>query len=345
MSKLGELLQETRLKHGITFEKVTQQTRLSEDIVRQLEDGGFSTLPSYNHAKNFVRNYAEYLGLNLEEVAAMLEEECTKGTFVREPVVQIQTAEEPVEEPKQSSGIVMKYIVPAVIVIAILFAGIKIISSFKHKKEEVSQEMVQPQAQAQQEQEDTEFNTVDQKTVQDTINAVNSQEQSDQTAAHGTTPGQPADGTATPNDAAIPGGTKTMVDAAGNKIPVDMNQMNPAQQTANAKTAMKQDGTKPADDKALANNGLKKATLNFADVCWVHVKSDTGEELDFIADKKTHNEIAFKNYFMLDVGNAAVASVSYNGRATAGLGGYKVPAKGLKFAPDAAGELKYTIVK
>ena len=55
MSKLGELLKTTREDLGYDYDKVTSDIRLSADIIQQLEEGGFLQLPSYNHAKNFVK--------------------------------------------------------------------------------------------------------------------------------------------------------------------------------------------------------------------------------------------------------------------------------------------------
>lgn len=322
MSKLGDLLRQTRLEKGITFDTVTKNTRLSEDIVNQLEEGGFSDLPSYNHAKNFVKNYAELLGLDWNEIKPLLDEECGKAGFMREPTVVVEL-ENLHQNEKKDIGFMIKYIVPAVIVIALIFAGVKLAASIKHDRDmKAAQEQVQPQQSDVADDNDTEFNTVDQKTVQDTINAVNSQEQSDQQTAAGTAqPGQTADQTA----AAQTGTAQPGVEAGAN--PADKTQ------------------TTAAGDKAVADNSVKKAVLNFSDVCWVHAKSDTGEEIDFIADKKTHREISFKKYFILDVGNAAVATVSFNGRTSGGLGAYKVPAKNLRFEQDPAGELKYSVVK
>ncbi|MGE4265924.1 MAG: helix-turn-helix domain-containing protein [Deferribacterales bacterium] len=310
MSKLGSFLKETREAQGLGYEKVTQETKMSEDIIKQLEDGGFAELPSYNHAKNFVKNYAEYLGLDPDDTMSMLQEECTRETFSKEPQIVFSPEFPPKEDPENSSFL-MKYVLPVVVIALIIFAGTKLFFSVKGAKKApepvVSEQQQTPEPSAAQQvpaQDDTTFNTVDPKTVEKTIEEVNSAEEKAQAEANAEVK---------PEDAATADADKTKTD----------------------------DTTK--ENKAVKTGNM--AILNFADVCWVHVKSDTGEELDFIASRGSHKEVSFKQFFILDVGNAAVASVNFNGRTIAGLGGYKQPAKGLKFEPNESGVLKYSVVK
>jgi len=320
MSRLGTFLKEAREAQGLSIEKVTQETRLSEDIVKQLEEGGFAELPSYNHVKNFVKNYAEYLGLDIEEVNTMLAEECTRSDFTRDAAIVFSN--EPIQDVFASEPTpVLKYIIPAVVIILVIFAGTKLFFALKgDKKVETAPvaEQVQPQTPPAPQQEDSTFNTVDPKTVEKTIEEVTAAEQPGDT----TTP--PAEGEAKTEDAG--------------KVVVQDGVIRPDT------TAIEADKLKNEKDKKALPTG-NVAILNFADVCWVHVKSDTGEELDFIASRGNKREIAFKKYFVLDVGNAAVASVTFNGKVISGLGGYKQPAKGLKFEPNETGSLKYSIVK
>ncbi len=67
--------------------------------------------------------------------------------------------------------------------------------------------------------------------------------------------------------------------------------------------------------------------------------------MDFIAEKGNQREIIFHDNFVMDIGNAAVVSLSYNNRTIAGLGAYKQPIKGLKFTVNDKDRLSYTTVK
>ena len=314
MSKLGSFLKETRESQGLSYEKVTQDTRMSEDIIKQLEEGGFAELPSYNHAKNFVKNYAEYLGIDADDAFNLLQEECTRENFTKEPQIVFSPEFPPKEEPEGSSFL-MKYVLPVIVVALVIFAGTKLFLSVKGDKkapepvaeqQQAPEQPEQPQAPAQ---EDTTFNTVDPKTVEKTIEEVNSAEEKAQAEANAAVK---------PEEAAKTEDSATATETVDKTKKEDQTKENKATKTGNV------------------------AILNFADVCWVHVKSDTGEELDFIASRGSHKEIAFKQYFLLDVGNAAVASVNFNGRTISGLGGYKQPAKGLRFEPNESGVLKYS---
>lgn len=308
MSKLGGILRDAREQLGYDYDKVTGDIRLSADIIEQLENGGFLQLPSYNHAKNFVKNYAEYLGLDVNEVLVILAEECTKSDFTHEPLtVATEESLEDIVKSDSSTPKAVKYTVLALIVIAVIIAGTLLLTS-GHKTKPAEEAVSQPVIEEKPEPEDTGFNTVDKKILEETINSVNAAEQAD---------AQTAENKDSDKDASV--------DAE--------------------KKAAETETTVKTDEKPLPA-GMQRAILNFSDVCWVHFKSDTGDELDFIADRANHKEITFKNHFFLDIGNAAVASVTYNGKVIAGLGGYKQPVKGLKFEPNPEnGSLKYSIVK
>lgn len=70
-SKLGLLLRETREEKRIGLEQVESATRIRQKFLRALEEGSYDQLPTPGHVQGFLRNYALYLGLDLEEVEAL----------------------------------------------------------------------------------------------------------------------------------------------------------------------------------------------------------------------------------------------------------------------------------
>jgi cytoskeleton protein RodZ len=70
-SKLGTLLRETREQKRLGLEQVESATRIRERFLRALEEGNYDQLPTPGHVQGFLRNYALYLGLDLEEVEAL----------------------------------------------------------------------------------------------------------------------------------------------------------------------------------------------------------------------------------------------------------------------------------
>lgn len=75
MKKVSELLKETRLSKGFTLDNVEQETRIKKKFLQAMEEGKFHTLPSETYALGFVKNYAEFLGLNTDRVSALYRRE------------------------------------------------------------------------------------------------------------------------------------------------------------------------------------------------------------------------------------------------------------------------------
>jgi cytoskeletal protein RodZ len=75
MLKAGEKLKETRLEKGLSLEDVSKQTKIKETFLEHIEEGEYSKLPSVSYAQGFVRNYAEFLGLDEEETMALFRRE------------------------------------------------------------------------------------------------------------------------------------------------------------------------------------------------------------------------------------------------------------------------------
>jgi cytoskeletal protein RodZ len=67
---LGEMLRQTREAKGCTLEEVERVTRIRSRFLAALEAEDFAALPSDAQARGFLRNYAEFLGLEAEQVLA-----------------------------------------------------------------------------------------------------------------------------------------------------------------------------------------------------------------------------------------------------------------------------------
>jgi Helix-turn-helix domain len=62
--EIGNSLREARLRQGLDFPEVEQATKIRGKYLRALEDEEFEILPAQTYVKGFLRNYAEYLGLD-----------------------------------------------------------------------------------------------------------------------------------------------------------------------------------------------------------------------------------------------------------------------------------------
>jgi len=68
MEELGHTLREARERLGLTLEEVERATRIRDRHLQSLERGDFSSLPSPVQARGFLHNYAEFLGLDADQV-------------------------------------------------------------------------------------------------------------------------------------------------------------------------------------------------------------------------------------------------------------------------------------
>ncbi len=70
MTQIGDKLRRAREEKGYDFQRVAEETRIAKHYLAALEAEDFSVFPGDPYAIGFLRNYAEYLGLDSNELAA-----------------------------------------------------------------------------------------------------------------------------------------------------------------------------------------------------------------------------------------------------------------------------------
>jgi cytoskeletal protein RodZ len=73
MSSVGETLRRERLRKELSLEQISRETKISARLLDALERDQYDRLPGGVFAKSFARQYARYLGLDEEELAAEVE--------------------------------------------------------------------------------------------------------------------------------------------------------------------------------------------------------------------------------------------------------------------------------
>jgi cytoskeleton protein RodZ len=68
MTTIGQKLKEAREDQRLTIEKVFEATRIRVQYLQALEEDDLSIMPSPVQARGYLRNYAEFLGLNVEKM-------------------------------------------------------------------------------------------------------------------------------------------------------------------------------------------------------------------------------------------------------------------------------------
>jgi len=75
VSTLGEQLRAQRERKGITLEQAAADTRIREKFLTALEGGDYASLPGAVYTRGFLRNYAEYLDLETDELVVLFQQE------------------------------------------------------------------------------------------------------------------------------------------------------------------------------------------------------------------------------------------------------------------------------
>lgn len=68
MTEVGRMLEEARLKKGVTLDKVENELKIRKHYLLAMEAGHWEELPGYAYATGFLRSYGDYLGLSGEDL-------------------------------------------------------------------------------------------------------------------------------------------------------------------------------------------------------------------------------------------------------------------------------------
>ncbi|WLD95220.1 RodZ domain-containing protein [Alkalihalobacillus sp. AL-G] len=68
MTELGQRLKEARLEKNYTFEELQDHTKIQKRYLKAIEEGDYSVLPGSFYARAFIKNYAEAVGLDPDEL-------------------------------------------------------------------------------------------------------------------------------------------------------------------------------------------------------------------------------------------------------------------------------------
>jgi len=115
---IGEILRAAREDKKLTIEQVNRETRISVQTLRSLERDDFGAFPSETYLKGFLRNYAEFLGLDGNTLWAMVGNRAG-GASGGGPSWEIEGTLK--EEKLGPPRIVRQFLLPILVVLVILF--------------------------------------------------------------------------------------------------------------------------------------------------------------------------------------------------------------------------------
>jgi len=80
---VAEILRNRRKEKNISLEKVSQEIDIHIKYLKALESGDFSAMPSGVYGKNFLKEYALFLGINYKELLEILDDKNYFSDFGR----------------------------------------------------------------------------------------------------------------------------------------------------------------------------------------------------------------------------------------------------------------------
>ncbi len=142
MEDIGRLLRESREKLGLTLEEVERTTRIRKRHLEALENGEIGELPSPVQARGFLRNYADFLGLDAEAVLLQFAEDLQAGSRRRAKGSgeQARTRSEPVRvRSRRFPWLTSDLFVAMAIVIAVfgvlIWGGSRVLAAMREERE------------------------------------------------------------------------------------------------------------------------------------------------------------------------------------------------------------------
>ncbi len=73
MAQLGEMLKQAREERGLSLDEVEKATHIRRQFLEALEENNLKAMPSPVAARGFIRNYADYLGLDPIEALTLFD--------------------------------------------------------------------------------------------------------------------------------------------------------------------------------------------------------------------------------------------------------------------------------
>jgi hypothetical protein len=113
--EIGNSLREARLRQGLEFPEIEQATKIRGKYLRALEEEQFDVLPAQTYVKGFLRNYADYLGLDGQLYVDEFNSRYVRGEFEEE---EEQAFRPRVAGPGRGGGFQSKAVLLTVAVIA-----------------------------------------------------------------------------------------------------------------------------------------------------------------------------------------------------------------------------------
>jgi cytoskeleton protein RodZ len=281
MPTFGENLRREREMRGVTLEEISESTKISTRLLKALETDQFSELPGGIFTRNFIRAYAQYLGLDEEH--ALAEYKRVAGAPTDNDLSRL-TPSRPLSHAMGARARLLPWVV-----IAVLLGAGYAVYHYNHRAVEIKP-----------------------------LSIESSPPNDSQPASDGSTPGgaagaggNPANSTTTPasNAGSSPATSST---AAAGKTPDNSVASQPAA-SSNA-------GANPASAAPVLGEGDLVLQVSTTEDAWLAVAADGKTLWQHQFPANSTRTFRAKDFFDVTTGNAQGTALTLNGQAQKPLG-------------------------
>ncbi len=128
LDELGALLRQARLTQGLELGDIAELTHVRRDYLKALEEGRYSDLPEDVYTRNFVRLFAQAVGVPGDQALEIYHRERQRAgglTTIEERLDKERRGEPPTRQPRNKSGgggFSMNPAIPTVLLVVVLVA-------------------------------------------------------------------------------------------------------------------------------------------------------------------------------------------------------------------------------
>lgn len=120
MTELGQKLKEAREAKGLSIDQLHEITKIQKRHLVAIEEGNYDVLPGAFYARAFIKQYADVVGLNGEEL--LVEHQSTIPQSERREVPQVSTGQKTQETMQKSSSWPIADHMPKILVALLVIA-------------------------------------------------------------------------------------------------------------------------------------------------------------------------------------------------------------------------------
>ena len=126
MNEIGEILKEARLQKDYTLDDLQQMTKIQKRYLKAIEENELGILPGTFYAKAFIKQYADIVGLDGEELLKSHDEQVLEGQ-PEEPSEPLPAAMNPKAKKAMDFSGRMQQTLPTILIIVLVVAIVSVI--------------------------------------------------------------------------------------------------------------------------------------------------------------------------------------------------------------------------